>query len=176
MLTTNTNHSPTDFYSRVATNGNCSVAGNPANIKDDGMMSSPRGSESDDDDVRCKKARKKIKSVVTKEVPRGVAAGLQKVYSMSEPLNSQTNERRRFEESGSEQEEEEEGELMPDIMDEAKTRKLRKEVFKRLKKYRVIHGLEKALGLEESDVMKYMENWESKVPEIPTYPSYLMGG
>jgi hypothetical protein len=44
---------------------------------------------------------------------------------------------------------------------------LKKEVFKRLKKYRIIHGLEKSLGLDENDLMKYMENWESKMPPPP---------
>jgi hypothetical protein len=33
---------------------------------------------------------------------------------------------------------------------------LKKEVFKRLKKYRIIHGLEKSLGLDDNDLMKYI--------------------
>jgi hypothetical protein len=54
--------------------------------------------------------------------------------------------------------------------------KLKKEVFKRLKKYRIIHGLEKSLGLDDSDLMKYIENWESKIPPPPSMPSFMIVG
>ena len=83
------------------------------------------------------------------------------MYSMSEPLYSQSlnnkDERESPEKSVGKQQ------IVKDKNDE----KLKKEVFKRLKKYRIIHGLEKSLGLDDNDLMKYMENWESKIPPPP---------
>lgn len=49
-------------------------------------------------------------------------------------------------------------------------------MFKRLKKYRIIHGLEKSLGLDDTDLMKYVENWESKIPPPPSMPSFMIVG
>jgi hypothetical protein len=46
----------------------------------------------------------------------------------------------------------------------------KRNVFKRLKKYRILRNLEKCLKLQETDLQKYLDNWESKPPE-PTYVS-----
>jgi len=49
-----------------------------------------------------------------------------------------------------------------------------KKVFKRLQKYRILRGLEKVFGLTDSDLQKYLDSWESKMPEaiyLTPYPT-----
>ena len=42
---------------------------------------------------------------------------------------------------------------------------MKRQVFKKLQKYRIMRGMERALGVKEEDLKKYMEAWESKWPE-----------
>jgi|LauGreDrversion4_2_1035121.scaffolds.fasta_scaffold257913_1 hypothetical protein len=42
---------------------------------------------------------------------------------------------------------------------------MKRQVFKKLQKYRIMRGMERALGIREEDIKKYMEGWESKWPE-----------
>jgi hypothetical protein len=42
---------------------------------------------------------------------------------------------------------------------------IKKKVFKKLQKIRIVRGLEKEFGLSDEDLQKYLDNWESKMPE-----------
>ena len=48
---------------------------------------------------------------------------------------------------------------------EHEIKELKKNVFKRFNKLRILGGLERALGLDETDLKKYLDSWESKMPE-----------
>ena len=41
---------------------------------------------------------------------------------------------------------------------------MKKVIFRKWKKVRIIEGLERELGLEDKDLGKYLDAWESKVP------------
>ena len=43
-----------------------------------------------------------------------------------------------------------------------------KTVFKNWKKYRLLTSLERALNLDEDHLKKYLDSWESKMPEPST--------
>lgn len=136
-------------------------------------LSSPRSSCSGSSNGS---AKKKIHSVVTKQGANNLLvlekSLSNKIYSMSEPLYSQNlPNKKEMEEGGSP---EKLALLLP--LRAKRLEKLKKEVFKRLKKYRIMHGLEKSLGLEDSDLMKYMENWESKMPPPQSVSAYMMVG
>ncbi len=51
---------------------------------------------------------------------------------------------------------------------EHEIKELKKNVFKRFNKLRILGGLERALGLDETDLKKYLDSWESKMPEPPS--------
>jgi hypothetical protein len=58
------------------------------------------------------------------------------------------------------------------MTEEAKYR-IKRLIFRKWKKLRMIQGLEKSLKLDDRDLSKYLDAWESKVPVQPTY---MIGG
>lgn len=48
-----------------------------------------------------------------------------------------------------------------------------RKIIAKMKKYKVLRKLEKSLKLHDSHLQKYLDNWESKMPELPMIAPFL---